>query len=47
MSEYDAAIRLAEQLNDVPELAAMLREWAQGEQQRTSSKTKQLGASQG
>jgi hypothetical protein len=28
ISEYDAALRLAEQLADVPELAAMLREWA-------------------
>lgn len=31
ISEYDAAIRLAEQLNDVPELASQLREWAENE----------------
>jgi hypothetical protein len=30
ISECDAALRLAEHLADVPELAAMLREWADG-----------------
>ncbi len=30
ISEYDAALRLAEELEDVPELAAMFREWAVG-----------------
>lgn len=30
ISECDAALRLAEQLTDVPELAATLREWAAG-----------------
>lgn len=30
ISEYDAAMRLAEELADVPELAAQFREWALG-----------------
>lgn len=34
LTEHDAALRLAAQLSDVPELAAMLREWAEGEQAR-------------
>lgn len=34
LTESDAALRLAAQLSDVPELAAMLREWAEGEQER-------------
>lgn len=36
LTEHEAALRLAAQLADVPELAAMLREWAEGEQARKS-----------
>jgi len=36
LTEYEAAIKLAEQLSDVPELAGLLREWGEGERAKKS-----------